>query len=118
MASGFFFAHPPRYNGRPMKVHMNTGGIAQTNSFLVVDEATNQAVIFDAPNDTTFELLEIAKRERYDLIGLWLTHGHFDHVADHQRVTDAFPGARVLIHPLDEPKLQKPFSAMFILPFT
>jgi hydroxyacylglutathione hydrolase len=100
-----------------MHVHMNTGGIAQTNCYLVADEATRQAVLFDAPNDTTFPLLQVAKREGYDLIGLWLTHGHFDHVADHARVTEAFPAAKVLIHPLDEPKLTNPFSAMFVLPF-
>lgn len=96
---------------------MNTGGIASTNSYLVADESTKQAVLFDAPNDTTFPLLEVAKREGYELIGLWLTHGHFDHVADHARVTEAFPNAKVLIHALDEPKLKNPLSAMFVLPF-
>jgi glyoxylase-like metal-dependent hydrolase (beta-lactamase superfamily II) len=47
-----------------------------------------------------------------------LTHGHFDHTADHKLVTDRFPDARVLMHPLDEPKLQKPEATTFILPFT
>ena len=31
-----------------MKVVMNTGGIAQTNAWLIADEATGQAVVFDA----------------------------------------------------------------------
>ncbi|MGB7158255.1 MAG: MBL fold metallo-hydrolase [Tepidisphaeraceae bacterium] len=97
---------------------MNTGGIAQTNCFVVADEASKQAVLFDAPNDTAAPLLDEVTRRGFDLIGLWLTHGHFDHVADHRVVTDRFPGARVLIHELDAPKLRNPGSSAFVLPFT
>ena len=97
---------------------MNTGGIAATNCFLVADEASKQAVLFDAPNDTVGPLLDEAARRGFDLIGLWLTHGHFDHIADHKVLTDRFPSARVLIHPLDAPKLRDPRSSVFVLPFT
>ena len=97
---------------------MNTGGIAATNCFLVADETSKQAVLFDAPNDTVAPLLEEVTRRGLELIGLWLTHGHFDHIADHKVVTDRFPVARVLIHPLDAPKLRDPRSSTFVLPFT
>jgi glyoxylase-like metal-dependent hydrolase (beta-lactamase superfamily II) len=100
-----------------MQIIMNTGGIASTNSYLVADEATKQAVIFDAPDGTVTPLLDEAAKRGYDVIGLWLTHGHFDHVADHAVVTERFPKAKVLIHPLDEPKIQKPMSSVFSLPF-
>jgi len=98
-----------------MKILMNTGGIAATNSFLVADEVEKKAVIFDAPDHTTLELLDAAQKEGWEIVGLWLTHGHFDHVADHEVVTSRFPKAKVLIHELDEPKLHKP-GAMFSLP--
>ena len=49
-------------------------------------------------------------------MGLWLTHGHIDHIADHAVVTAAFPHARVLLHALDEKKLLEPMS-MYPLPF-
>src|SRR5436190_8712482 len=89
-----------------------------TNCFVVGDEKSRQAVLFDAPDNTTGPLLdEIAKRG-WDLIGLWLTHGHFDHTADHKVVTDRFPNAKLLIHPLDEPKLNNPATKFFQLPFT
>ena len=101
-----------------MKIVSNTGGLAVTNSFLVADEASKQAVIFDAPNDTVAPLVEEAATRGWDVVGLWLTHGHFDHVADHKVVTDRFPDAKVLIHALDEPKLLKPGSQFFPLPFT
>jgi len=98
-----------------MKILMNTGGVAATNSFLIADEQSKQAVVFDAPDHTVAPLLDSAAKEGWDIIGLWLTHGHFDHVADHQVITDRYPGAKVLIHKLDEPKLQKP-GATFVLP--
>jgi glyoxylase-like metal-dependent hydrolase (beta-lactamase superfamily II) len=101
-----------------MQILMNTGGIAVTNCFVIADETAKVAVLFDAPDHTTAELLDEVARRGWRLIGLWLTHGHFDHIADHQVVTDRFPDAKVLIHALDEMKLKQPKSAMFDLPFT
>lgn len=100
-----------------MKVVMNTGGIAGTNAFLVADEATKQAVLFDAPDHTVAPLLDEAKKNGWDVVGLWLTHGHFDHIADHKVLADRYPNARVLMHKLDEDKLINPRSGMFSLPF-
>jgi glyoxylase-like metal-dependent hydrolase (beta-lactamase superfamily II) len=96
---------------------MNTGGIAATNCFLIGDEASKQAVLFDAPDHTVAPLLDEAVKRGLDLIGLWLTHGHFDHIADHAEVTRRFPNAKVLINKLEEPKLRSPGSQMFALPF-
>jgi hydroxyacylglutathione hydrolase len=100
-----------------MQIVMNSGGMAGTNAYLIADEKTKDAVIFDAPDHTVAPLLEEAQRRGWDVIGLWLTHGHFDHIADHAVVTAKFPAAKVLIHVLDERKLQKPKSGMFALPF-
>jgi glyoxylase-like metal-dependent hydrolase (beta-lactamase superfamily II) len=91
-----------------MVVLMNTGGVADTNCFLIADESARQAVLFDAPDTTTKPLLDEVAKRGWDLIGLWLTHGHFDHFADHARVTERFPKAKVLIHALDEPKARNP----------
>jgi glyoxylase-like metal-dependent hydrolase (beta-lactamase superfamily II) len=103
-----------------MKILMNTGGLASTNCYVVADESTRQAVLFDAPDHTTAPLLDEVAKQGWDLIGLWLTHGHFDHIADHPLVTQRFPHAKVLIHPLDELKLTRPDlqSRLFPLPFT
>jgi hydroxyacylglutathione hydrolase len=100
-----------------MQILTNNGGLASTNCFLIADEQSKQAVLFDAPDNTVGPLMDEAKRRGYDLIGLWLTHGHFDHLADHAEVTKAFPKSRLLIHPLDAPKLRNPRAAMFPLPF-
>lgn len=100
-----------------MQILMNNGGMAATNSYLIADETAKQGVIFDAPDHTVATLVDEAKKRGWEVIGLWLTHGHFDHLADHAVVTKAFPDAKVLIHPLDEPKLKNPKSGMFPLPF-
>src|SRR5688500_5282281 len=88
-------------------VLMNTGGIAVTNCYVVDDESSKRAVLFDAPNGTVAPLLDEVGRRGLELIGLWLTHGHFDHIADHAVVTKRFPSAKVLIHPMDAPKLRE-----------
>lgn len=100
-----------------MKIHMNTGGLAETNAYLVVDEASKIAAIVDAPEGTTASLIALAKKNHYDVQYLLLTHGHWDHISDHKVVTDAFPKAKVLIHALDEPKLLQPGSLLFELPY-
>jgi hydroxyacylglutathione hydrolase len=101
-----------------MQILMNTGGIASTNCFVIADENSGQAVLFDAPDHTVEPVLDQITQRGWDLIGLWLTHGHFDHVADHLIVTERFPQAKVLMHELDAPKLRNPRSTTFVLPFT
>jgi len=97
-----------------------TGGMAMTNCFVIADEAAKEAVLFDAPDHTVSPLLDEVARRGWKLVGLWLTHGHFDHLADHHLVTNRFPDAQVMIHRLDEPLLTNPgpMSRMFMLPFT
>jgi hydroxyacylglutathione hydrolase len=101
-----------------MQILQNTGGLAVTNCYVVADEAAKVAVLFDAPNDTTEPLLDEIQKRGWDLIGLWLTHGHFDHLADHAVVHSRFPNAKLLMHRLDEPMLITPQSRVFPLPFT
>jgi glyoxylase-like metal-dependent hydrolase (beta-lactamase superfamily II) len=107
-------AAPPPRTG--VRILSNTGGVFATTAYLVADELTRQAVIFDAPNDTVAPLIETAKKNGWEIIGLWLTHGHIDHIADHAVITQTFPKAKVLIHQADERKLQNPMS-MYAVPF-
>lgn len=100
-----------------MQILSRSGGIAETNCFVIADEVAKKAVMFDAPNDTTGPLLDEVQRRGWDLIGLWFTHGHFDHIADHAVVTERFPDARVLLHPMDVPKLTGDYPILFPLPF-
>jgi len=102
-----------------MIVLMNTGGVAMTNCYLVADEESKQAVVFDAPDHTVRRLLDEAVKRGWEVAGLWLTHGHFDHFADHAEVRKRFPKSQILIHELDAAKAQNPGvqTRMFGLPF-
>ncbi len=102
-----------------MIVLTNSGGVAMTNCFLVADAAAKVAVLFDAPDHTVEPLLDEATRRGWQVAGLWLTHGHFDHFADHALVKEKFPKAEILIHKLDEAKAKNPDmqTRMFGLPF-
>jgi hydroxyacylglutathione hydrolase len=91
-----------------MTVITHTGGVAMTNCFLIADETIGKAVLFDAPDHTTVPLLDEVAKRKWDLIGLWLTHGHFDHFADHAVVKERYPAVQTLIHALDEPKVKAP----------
>jgi glyoxylase-like metal-dependent hydrolase (beta-lactamase superfamily II) len=100
-----------------IKILSNTGGLAETSAYMIVDEIARVAAIIDAPEATTASFLGAAKQHGWDVEYLLLTHGHWDHLSDHQVVTDAFPQARVLIHALDEPKLERPGSSLFERPY-
>lgn len=100
-----------------MKIFSNTGGMAQTNAYLLIDDATAAAAIIDAPQDTTAALIEDARRHNATVTHLLLTHGHWDHISDHQVVTNAFPNARVLIPEIEEPRLLKPTGMNWPLPY-
>lgn len=91
-----------------MVILSNSGGVVMTNCFLVADEASGKAVLFDAPDHTTAPLLDEIRRRGWELAGLWLTHGHFDHIADHTEVRRRFPAAPILLHALEEPKARRP----------
>jgi glyoxylase-like metal-dependent hydrolase (beta-lactamase superfamily II) len=99
---------------------MRTGGVAMTNCFLIADERAGEAVVFDAPDHTVGPLLDEALKRGWRVTGLWLTHGHFDHFADHQVVKRRFPDAKVFIHALDEEKARHPDmqTRLFGLPFS
>jgi glyoxylase-like metal-dependent hydrolase (beta-lactamase superfamily II) len=102
-----------------MEVLMQAGGVAMTNCIVVADEKAREAVMFDAPDHTTRRLLDEVRKRGWSLTGLWLTHGHFDHFADHAEVMAAFPSAKLLMHSSDASKLARPDlqTGMFGLPF-
>lgn len=100
-----------------MEILTATGGIAGTNCYAIADELTKECVIIDAPDHTVDQLLAEIDQRGWKVNALWLTHGHFDHLADHAVVRARWPQAHVVMHRLDVPKMREPGSKMFRLPF-
>ena len=83
-----------------MKFFTHALGMAATNFYLFVEEESNKAVLFDAP-EQTWELLEQAKKDMpFELEALYLTHGHWDHMWDASKFSEA--GIPVYGHKDDE----------------
>jgi hydroxyacylglutathione hydrolase len=84
-----------------MKIDVRTVGPFQENCYLVVDEATNRAVLID-PGDEGAVLVDMVNRSGATLEAIWLTHAHIDHIggiAEVRRHLDV----PVHLHPADLP---------------
>jgi len=60
-----------------MKIHKYSVGQLQTNCYFLVED--NKVIIIDAGDDAHF-LLEQIQRLNLELLGVFATHGHFDHI--------------------------------------
>ena len=100
-----------------MEIYAHTGGPADTNGYLVVDEGSRQAVVIDAPEGSAPAFVERAERDGLQLLRLVLTHGHWDHIMDALFFRRAFQ-CPIAIYPADAPMLQIPQTELFGLPFS
>jgi hydroxyacylglutathione hydrolase len=76
-------------------------GPVQTNAYLVADGETGEAVVID-PAAEGEVILEEARRRGWRIGSIWLTHGHFDHLAGSAAVADgSSPPPPVAMHPDD-----------------
>ncbi len=77
------------------------------NTYLVGDEASQQAVIIDPSFDSEV-VLEEAQRRGWAIVAIWLTHAHFDHIAGVAALANAFePELPVGLHAADLPLYQE-----------
>jgi hydroxyacylglutathione hydrolase len=100
-----------------MEIYAHTGGPVDTNGYLVVDEASRQAVAIDAPEGAAAAFAERAERDGLQVLRLVLTHGHWDHIFDALFFRRAFQ-CPITIHPADAFMLQVPQTELFGLPFS
>lgn len=74
--TGLAGRRPPAYTLRDMTIHPYTGGMVQTNGYLV--ESGDQTLVIDAPGG----MAEFVAQRNRKPTALLLTHQHFDHVED------------------------------------
>lgn len=98
-----------------MRIERWTGPPVDTHTYLMVDDATREAWVVDAPLQTAEAVLAHVREQGLRLTRVVLTHGHFDHVLDAASYHAA--GVPVHAHPLDLPLLQTPQTALFGFPY-
>ncbi len=71
-----------------MKIHKYSVGQLQTNCYFLVDD--QKLIVIDAGGDADF-LLEEIQRKKLDPLGIFATHGHFDHILGVGEIQMSFP---------------------------
>jgi hydroxyacylglutathione hydrolase len=78
-----------------------TLGPLPNNVYLLGDTATGDTVVID-PSYEGQAVLDRAEKKGWTLRKVWLTHGHFDHLAGAGMIANAFtPPLTVGLHPAD-----------------
>jgi hydroxyacylglutathione hydrolase len=84
-------------------------GPLSTNAILFGCEETGIGAVIDPSQGSTRLLLQEAHRLGLQIKFIFLTHSHWDHIADVHELREK-TGAQVYIHPLDEGNLIEPGS--------
>ena len=86
-----------------------------TNAYFLINEELGEAALFDAPFGAKDEIDKQLKRYGVKLTGLWLTHGHWDHMLDAYAFNDDL--VPVYAHKDDEHLIKNPdVMASFSIP--
>ena len=72
-----------------------------TNCYLLADEATGAAAVIDPGDDVTDRVAHLCADNGWTLRGVFLTHGHYDHVGGVTALRRTFPDVPVYLHPAD-----------------
>lgn len=80
-----------------------------SNTYLVAGGERSAGFFVDAGGPVA-PLLDHAREHAIDVTHVLLTHHHWDHVAQLPQITEAFPDAEVLIHPLERPLVADEFA--------
>ncbi len=80
-----------------MKLYKYAVGAMGTNCYLLVDEATREAIIVDPGDNTPDRILEAVKSKNCRVTAILLTHAHFDHIMSLNEIRAA-TAAPLLLH--------------------
>lgn len=94
-----------------------TLGFAQTNTYLLADTLTGEAVVIDPAWDGE-KIYRAAQQRGWRIAHLWYTHAHFDHIGGAAGIADLCnPLPLTALHPLDYPLWRmKGGAALFGIP--
>ncbi|MDI6850337.1 MAG: MBL fold metallo-hydrolase [bacterium] len=93
-------------------------GPLSTNCYILFDRLSREGIIID-PGLEDAKIDQFIKNEKINLLAIFLTHGHFDHIMGIGHYSNLFD-IPVYIHKLDHPMLLDPVknhSDFFGIPF-
>jgi len=78
-------------------------GPVQTNAYLIADTSSKEAVVIDPAWDG-MQIVAEAKLRGWQIVDIWITHAHFDHLAGVAAIINAtMPTPNVALHAKDLP---------------
>ncbi len=103
--------------GKELKIFPVESGPAYTFGYFVMDASVAEAVVFDVPYGAAEQFIALAAENRVRISRIVLTHSHWDHVADAEKLRRE-TSAPIEIHADDIYRLQDPARyASMALPF-
>lgn len=84
-------------------------GPLETNTILIGCSKTKKAAVIDSAQGSTAAVLRKAKEAGLIIEKIFLTHSHWDHIADLHLLVEK-TGAPVYVHRLDAPNVERPGS--------
>ena len=72
-----------------IKIYGNRVSVFSTNCYLVQNAETGEGFIID-PGDYAEKIMEVIREKEVKLIGIFLTHGHLDHMMAAERIREEF----------------------------
>lgn len=95
-----------------MLIKTYVAGPVQANNYLVIDEASKEAILIDC-SDYVAEIIDYVKENNLTVKYILLTHGHFDHVLGINRMNEVL-GAKVYVHKGDKEQVVNTRSVMMM----
>lgn len=81
-----------------------------TNAFVVFCPFTREAAIIDPAAGSAEPCFDFLKKNQLELKSIFLTHSHWDHIADVALIKEHYPSVKVFVHALDRFNLENPGS--------
>ncbi|MBT3190547.1 MAG: MBL fold metallo-hydrolase [Anaerolineae bacterium] len=73
-----------------LKIKSLTLGPVQTNTYILADTESNEAIVVD-PSWDGAEIAKAAEKEGWHIKEIWLTHAHFDHIGGIAELVKSLP---------------------------
>ncbi len=93
-----------------MDIHVFPTGPLSTNAYVVSCPKTKKAAIIDPALGSARSMARYMQKNALECVWIFLTHSHWDHIADLALCKELFPLARVAVHPLDAKNVEEPGS--------